>query len=53
MNSWEDQYLYSTAPIMLDWLPNFKPNPNGISCVLGENDYSLYENLFGVIYKSR
>lgn len=31
---------------MLDWLPNFKPNPNRIASVLGENDYSLYENLF-------
>lgn len=46
VNSWNDDYIYSSLPITLDWIEDFEPNPNSLPPLLDENDYSLYENLF-------
>lgn len=45
-NSWSIEYVFSSEPIKLDWLTDFEPNPKGLSPLLDENDYYLYENLF-------
>ena len=45
-NSWSIDYCFNPEPMEIDWLPDFHPNPDGLSPVLNENDYYLYENLF-------
>ena len=45
-NSWSIDYCFSKEPMEMDWMEGFSPNPNGISPLLNENDYYLYENLF-------
>lgn len=45
-NSWSIEYVFSTEPMLLDWIPGFEPNPSGIGALLDKNDYYLYENLF-------
>lgn len=46
VNAWEIRYIFSEEPVVLDWLDNFSPNPEGLPCLLDKNDYSLFENLF-------
>lgn len=45
-NSWSIEYVFDPNPMLIDWLPGFEPNPEGIAPILDENDYYLYENLF-------
>lgn len=45
-NSWSIEYVFSCEPMVIDWLPGFEPNPDGLAPLLDENDYYLYENLF-------
>lgn len=46
VNSWSIKYIFSSTPMTISWMPNFEPNPNGLPCLLDDNDYSLFENLF-------
>lgn len=46
VNSWRDDYVFSSEPMVLDWMGNFEPNPNRIEPIIDKNDYALYENLF-------
>lgn len=45
-NSWSLDYVFSTEAITVEWLEGFEPNPDCLPCLLDENDYYLYENLF-------
>ncbi|MDO4327134.1 MAG: hypothetical protein Q4E24_14060 [bacterium] len=45
-NSWSIEYVFNPNPMLIDWMPGFEPNPDGLPPLLDENDYYLYENLF-------
>lgn len=46
VNSWNDDWLFSSKNIKLDWIPNHITNPKNIECILTKDDYFLYENMF-------
>lgn len=57
VNSWNDEWLFSSKNIKLDWIPDHVTNPKNIECILTKEDYFLYENMFwyvenGVQYHS-
>lgn len=45
-NSWSTDYCFSDEDVIMDWMDNFRPNPNKLRAVLNENDYYVYEHLF-------
>lgn len=45
-NTWNQSYAFSSQPMVIDFLNNFKPNPNSLLPLLNEHDYSLLENMF-------
>lgn len=47
-NSWSADYCFSNKNIVLPWINNFEGNPTELPCLLGPDDYVLFEN---VLYK--
>ena len=45
-NSWQQDYVFSSKALTVESLPDFAPNPDGLAPELGEEDYSLLENMF-------
>lgn len=45
-NSWSIEYCFSDEDIVIDWMEDFHPNPDGLRAVLNAQDYYVYEHLF-------
>ena len=45
-NSWSIEYCFSDEDIVIDWMEDFRPNPDGLRAVLNAEDYYVYEHLF-------
>lgn len=45
-NSWSTKYCFSNDNMILDWIPGFLPNPDGLVSHLGPEDYCVYEHMF-------
>lgn len=45
-NSWDQRYVFSNESMPLTWLNNYDGNPNRIPAIIGENDYTLFENMY-------
>ena len=45
-NSWSIECCFSDEDIVIDWMEDFHPNPDGLRAVLNAEDYYVYEHLF-------
>ena len=45
-NSWSIEYCFSDEDMAIDWMEDFRPNPNCLRAVLNKDDYYVYEHLF-------
>lgn len=43
VNAWKPDYVFSNQNEYLDWI-DFNGNPDGLPCLLGPDDYYLFEN---------